>query len=75
MKKFNLEYSIPIQTDEKVNTINKEWGTNYKTTGWHIDNLLEEVEALIEKCGSEGGWYVNDAIRVRVEVEYIPEDK
>lgn len=71
-----MEYIIPIQpNDEKLARLNKELGVDFKSTDWHLNNMLGQIVEQIEKCGGEGGWYVGDHIKVKIEVEYCPEDK
>lgn len=71
-----IDYNIPINpSKEMLDKYNSELGTNLLTTEEHAINLLEQIADSIEKVGNEGGWYVGDSIRVKVELEYEPEDK
>ncbi|ATF13587.1 hypothetical protein A616_16855 [Brevibacillus brevis X23] len=72
---FKLEYTIAIQAPEMVEATNEEYGSDFKDTNWHLLNVLNQVRELIRECGDNGGWYVYDSIRVKVDVEYIPESK
>lgn len=81
MKKV-IVYDIPIQSDEHVEEWNKKceevYGDKhipYKSTDEHTDILIGKLYDAIEKVGEEGGWYVGDGIRVKIELEYEPEDK
>ncbi|MEO2202381.1 hypothetical protein ABGV42_01340 [Paenibacillus pabuli] len=70
-----LEYTIPIQSEEECRQMNELHGTNFKSTQEHMEELHDKLADLIQACGDEGGWYLNDAIRVKIVVEYNPEDK
>ncbi|MBX4152401.1 hypothetical protein [Paenibacillus lautus] len=70
-----LEYVIPIQTKEECNKLNEALKTDFKDTDWHVNDLHDKIDELIQACGDEGGWYINDAIKVRLIVEYNQEDK
>ena len=72
----SFEYLIPINGDEeRVKTINAGLGTDIKSTEWHIENMFNKLDDTIEKVGNEGGWYISDDIRVKVQVTYEPENK
>ena len=82
MDKTTVEYFIPIQSPEyvaEVNARNREVFGNdnlqYKSTDEHIDILIDKLLDAIEQVGDAGGWYRHDEIRVKIEVEYIPENK
>lgn len=77
-----IKYDIPIQGKEhceKYNKMNKKmFGDSFtpaKTTGEHIEILLDKLSKEIGKVGDEGGWYIGDGIKVSIEIEYDPEDK
>ena len=77
-----FEYLIPIQNEEQVEKHNEMcremFGDKFnhlKSTDEHIDILLDKLVEAIEKIGDDGGWYIGDGIRVKVEIEYEPEDK
>ena len=77
-----IEYFIPIQSAEyvaEVNTRYKEaFGDNaiqYISTDEHIDILMDKLLEAIGQVGDAGGWYRHDGINVKIEVEYVPEDK
>ena len=82
MAKTVIEYYIPIQSKETVDRFNKmyeEMFTNdfepYKSTEEHIDILIDKFLEAISKVGDTGGWYWGDDIKVRIELEYEPENK
>lgn len=82
MDKTIIEYNIPIQGEEdckKQNEICKEMFGEYFTpiipTEEHMDILFEKIQEAIENVGNEGGWYIGDGIKVKIELEYEPEDK
>lgn len=74
--KQSIEYLIAINGDEKqVSEKNEKCGTVFKSTEEHYDTLMDKVENVIHEVGDQGGWYIGDGIRVKVEVEYEPENK
>lgn len=76
MEKTVIEYDIPVNPDkEEIDKKNKDWGTSFRTTEEHIDELMMKLCEGIEKVGDEGGWYVGDGIKVKIELEYDPENK
>ena len=82
MNKTTVEYFIPIQSAEyvaEVNARHKEVFGNdnlqYKSTDEHIDILIDKLLEAIGQVGDAGGWYRHDEIRVKIEAEYVPEDK
>jgi hypothetical protein len=82
MEKTVIEYDIHIQNEEECNNHNKMckemFGNNFtplKPTEAHIDILFEKIYEAIEKVGDEGGWYIGDGIKVKIELEYDPENK
>ena len=85
MDKTTIEYNIPIQDKKHINdfyqTCKKLLGEDfepiekYLTTQEHIDILIDKLCAAIEKLGEENGWYIGDRIKVKIELEYEPENK
>lgn len=82
MDKTVIEYYIPIQSAEYVEEVNKKYkemfGDNvkqYKSTEEHIDILVDKFLEAITKVGDTGGWYIGDDIKVKIELEYRPENK
>lgn len=75
MDKQTLDYVIPIQDEEKMEEINKSLGTNFKSTEWHIDDLINKIYGMIEDTLNEGGSYIGDFVTVKIEMQYNPEDK
>lgn len=80
--KESFEYLIPTQDDEFCEERNMKYrelfGDKFiplKSTNEHIDILIDKLYDAIDKVGDVGGWYVGDGIRVKIEVEYEPEDK
>jgi hypothetical protein len=82
MDKTIIEYYIPIQSEERVTESNKKYkeafGNDFepfKSTEEHINILLDNLLETICKVGDAGGWYWGDDIKVKIELEYEPEDK
>lgn len=83
MAKVKLEYDIPIQDRESCDHYNKllkelSHDGNFEPivpTEDHIENLLVKIYTAIERVGRQGGWYTSDSIKVKVEIEYEPENK
>ena len=82
MHKKYIEYSIPVQSQEQCDELNKMleemFGDGFKrieSTETHLDKLFDEIFDGIEEVGNEGGWYVGDGVRVKIEIEYEPENK
>jgi hypothetical protein len=83
MEKVVVEYNIPIQGEEDCEKQNKmcaemfgkDQYTPVQSTEAHIDILFEKLQEAIEKVGDDGGWYLGDGIKVKIELEYDPEDK
>lgn len=72
----SFEYFIPINGDgEYLKKFNAVLNTDFKSTEWHVENMFNKLDDTIEKVGDEGGWYISDGIRVKVQVIYEPEDK
>ena len=82
MDKEVIEYDIAIQDEEDIAEYNK-FGREihgddfnpFKTTDEHVDILIDKVYDAIEKVGDSGGWYLGDGIKVKIEIEYEPENK
>ena len=82
MDKTIIEYCIPIQSEECLAQVNKKYKEmfgdrfeEYKSTEEHIDILVDKFLKAITKVGDAGGWYTGDDIKVKIELEYRPEDK
>jgi hypothetical protein len=83
MKKTIIEYDLPIQSEEQCEehnqmcerTFGADRFTPIKPTEVHIEILINQLYEAIEKVGDEGGWYLGDGIKVKIEIEYEPEDK
>ncbi len=83
MDKTIIEYNIPIQDRamcDRHNVMLKEahgdkFTTPVKPTEDHVILLFKRINEVIEKVGDKGGWYVGDGIKVKVEIEYDPENK
>jgi hypothetical protein len=83
MEKVVVEYNIPIQGEEDCEKQNKMCAEMFgkdqyapiQPTEDHIGILFEKLQDAIEKVGDDGGWYVSDRIKVRIELEYHPENK
>ena len=77
-----INYVLPIQDEFQVQEANKRgkefFGddfTPYKTTEEHFEVLIDKIAKGVNKVGTDGGWYIGDAIKVRVELEYELENK
>lgn len=77
-----IEYDLPIQGKERCEEHNKMCREMYgdkftpvKPTEEHIDILFDKIYKAIEKVGDAGGWYLGDGVKVKIELEYEPEDK
>lgn len=68
-------FNIPIQSKSKCEEFNKEYGTEYKSTDEHLDNMIEEIYNMLEKVGDMGGFYLGDSYEIEIKVKYCPEDK
>ena len=82
MDKTTVEYFIPLQSAEYVAEVNARYkeafgndNLQYKSTDEHIDILIDKLLEAIGQVGDAGGWYRHDGIKVKIEVEYVPEDK
>lgn len=82
MNKTTVEYFIPIQSAEYVAEVNARYkevfsddALQYKPTDEHVDILIDKLLDAISEVGDAGGWYRHDGIKVKIEVEYVPEDK
>ena len=70
-----IEIIIPINNKKDCDRINKNWGTNYKSTEEHIEDFYETIYEKLMECGDNGGWFIGDYIRVKISMEYELEDK
>ena len=85
MNKTIIDYNIPIQDKKHIDDFYKmckkalgedfEPTEKYLTTDEHIDILIDKLCEAIDSLGSENGWYIGDDIKVRIELEYEPENK
>lgn len=83
MDKTVIEYLVPIQSDKDVSEYNamlrefcgKGNFTPCKTTDEHVEILINQLAEAIQKVGDDNGWYVGDGIKVKIELEYEPENK
>lgn len=84
MNKTIIEYYIPIQSAERVAEVNKRYeevfGNDfkfepYKSTEEHVEVLIDKLLDAIQTVGDNGGWYWGDDIKVKIELEYEPENK
>lgn len=70
-----IEVIIPINNQEDCDRINKNLGTNYKSTEEHIADFYNALYEKLMECGDNGGWFIGDSIKIKVSMEYEPEDK
>ena len=80
--KQHIDYVIPMQSEKECERHNqlcrKLSGDNFTPivpTIEHVDRLLEQFMTAFQQVASEGGMYTGDAVRVRIEIEYEPENK
>ncbi|MDQ1147399.1 hypothetical protein QE429_004226 [Bacillus sp. SORGH_AS 510] len=43
MESIIIDYTIPMQSAERVNEINQSFGTEFNDTSRHIENLIEQL--------------------------------
>jgi hypothetical protein len=75
MEKKVFEYDIPINDKEDCERYNKSLGTKFRPTEEHILELMVQLQDAIYEVGDAGGWYLGDGIKIKVEIEYDPENK
>lgn len=75
MEEIIKTFYIPIQNKKQCEEFNKEYGTEYKSTDEHLDNMVDEVYQMVEKIGENGVWYFGDSLEIEIKVKYCPEDK
>lgn len=68
-------FNIPIQSKSKCEEFNNEYGTEYKPTDEHLNNMIDELYNMLEKVGDLGGLYIGDSYEIEIKVKYCPEDK
>lgn len=69
-------HTIAINGSVKdVETYNKQYGLDLKSTDWHFGKVVEKIVSTIQKVGNNGGWYMGEGIRVETRVLYEPESK
>lgn len=72
---LNHEFTIPIQSQERVDEYNKKFNKQYKSTPEHIRKTMDVIIDMIQECAMAGGSYMNDSIVLNVSVKYQPEEK
>lgn len=70
-----IEYDIPINDKKDCERMNKSLGTNFRSTEEHIQELFKLFGKALEDVSEEGGCYMGDGIKVKIEIEYDPENK
>lgn len=69
-------YFMPINRNEDIKRYNEHHGKQvFKTTGEHLEEIMDNIVDLIVACALEGGNYVDDSIEIKVSVKYKPEEK
>lgn len=85
MDKKIIEYNIPIQDKKHIEDYYKmckkilgndfEPKEKFLTTDEHVDILINKLYEALEEIGEDNSWYVGDGIKVKIELEYEPENK
>lgn len=76
-----FEAIIPIQDEESVKRHNDMCADIYdkytplKSTGEHLDELVDKLFDEFDEVADKGGWYQGDAVKISIKIEYEPEDK
>jgi len=78
-----IEYNIPIQSQKDCDNYNKMLKemshdghyTPIKSTKAHIEMLTTQFIEGIYDVIEAGGAYLSDGVKVKIEIEYDPEDK
>ncbi|UUV46094.1 hypothetical protein [Bacillus phage vB_BanS-Thrax3] len=78
-----IDYNVPIQGKKQCDNYNKMLKemshdgqfTPIKPTEEHIQILTEQLAKGIWDVAQAGGLYVGDGVKVKIELEYDPEDK
>lgn len=75
MEKIYKTFNIAINNDAEVEEFNKNYNKEIKTTNEQIYDVFDAMEQAIIDCCEGNDWYTDDTIRIKFEVEYVPEDK
>ena len=67
--KASKVFHIHILPDEDAKKL------NIPTSGEVFEAVVDELLSMVEAVGDEGGWYINDSIKIEVKVTYEPENK
>jgi len=78
-----INYDIPMQAQEdcdKYNKMLKEMShdgqfTPIKSTEDHIEIIVTQFIEAIWDVAEAGGAYLGDGVKVKIEIEYDPENK
>lgn len=74
--KKTLKFDIPINDDEQVERFNKMYNTDtFKKTDDVIINMLDSIYSTVVDIMNAGGNYLGDGVKVKIELEYDPENK
>lgn len=81
--KKTLDYNIPMQAQKDCDKYNKMLAemshdghfTPIKSTESHIEILVNKLVEGIWDVAEAGGMYLGDGVKVKIELEYDPEDK
>lgn len=67
--KASKVFNIHLLSDEDAKKLNTP------TSSEVFEGVVDELLAMVEAVGDEGGWYTNDSIKIEVKVTYEPENK
>lgn len=70
-----LNFEIGIATQKTVEKANKKYGTDYKSTTEQTEEMFAKIYDEMSSIGKKNGMYTGDSFRLKVEIEYMPEDK
>jgi hypothetical protein len=74
--KKTLEFDIPVNDDEQVEKYNKLYGVgSFITTEEAIHKMLYDIYCSVVDVMNEGGNFIGDGVKVKVDLEYDPENK
>lgn len=75
-EKLTLDYLVPLtKKQSELDKYNKEFGTDFKDTEWHMNHVVQQLYDMVTECGNKNNLYMNDGFRIKIEVSHEPEDK
>lgn len=81
--KKTLNFNIPMQDQKNCDKYNKMLAemshdgqfTPIESTEKHLEDLVVELYNAFWSVAEAGGKYLGDGVKVKIELEYDPEDK